>query len=107
VTFLQLGFIASCLLEWLLETDEGEVFMRARTCTHTHTHTHAPIQDFQNIFMSPQKAWSAPWYLVRRSRPSDKVTDPSSGCSHLEGILKGERKTTKGPGNQRHARGSR
>lgn len=73
---------------------------------NTHTHTHAPIQAFQSIFMSPQKVLAAPWYLVIRSRPSDKVTDTSSGYSHLKSLLKGEWKTTEGPRNQRHARGS-
>lgn len=57
--------------------------------------------------MSPQKVLAAPRYLVMKSRPSGKVTDTSSDCNHLQGILKGEWKTTEDPRNQRGSRRER
>lgn len=108
VTFLQLCFVAGRLLIWLLETrgrfPESESFWpydlvlpsacsafydhsvstltyvySVLTLPNTHTPTNASFA-FWTIFLSPEKGKAAPWYLLIRSRPSDKVTDGSRGC---------------------------
>lgn len=81
----------SCTLTILLQCAPCSHTPHPHTITHTCTYMHTRTDtSFTGHFHVSTKGWAAPWYLVMRNRPSDKVTDSSSGCRHLEVILKGE-----------------